>query len=89
MRCKEHFDRAIQLLNGHRLGIGNKGRSELARGEQDRTEFDSLLKKALEIDPDARPEWRLSNLIMQRRARWLLSREDELFLDPVTEGKSR
>jgi hypothetical protein len=39
-----------------------------------------LLKKALAVDPDARPEWRLMNLVMQRRARWLLSREDELFV---------
>jgi len=39
-----------------------------------------LLKKALAVDADARPEWRLTNLIMQRRARWLLSREDELFV---------
>jgi predicted anti-sigma-YlaC factor YlaD len=39
-----------------------------------------LLKQALAIDPDARPEWRLSNIVMQRRARWLLSREEELFV---------
>ena len=47
---------------------------------QDREEFESLLKKALAVNPDARPEWRLSNIVMQRRARWLLSREDELFV---------
>ena len=40
----------------------------------------------LAIDVDARPEWRLANLIMQRRARWLLSREDDLFLDPIGAG---
>ena len=32
--------------------------------------------------PGAKPEWRLVNLVMQRRARWLLSRTDELFLTP-------
>ncbi|MBI1722937.1 MAG: hypothetical protein HYR48_03390, partial [Gemmatimonadetes bacterium] len=36
---------------------------------------------ALAIDPDARLEWRLANLIMQRRALWLLSRAEQLFLD--------
>jgi predicted anti-sigma-YlaC factor YlaD len=46
---------------------------------QDRAEFERLLKRALEIDPDARPEWRLANLVMQRRARWLLARTDSLF----------
>ena len=30
---------------------------------------------------ESRPEWRLANLVMQRRARWLLSRADELFLN--------
>ena len=45
---------------------------------QDRAEFESMLKRALAIDADARPEWRLQNLIVQRRARWLLSREDDL-----------
>ncbi len=43
--------------------------------------LDSALKRALEIDADAKPEWRLSNLVMQRRARWLLSRADQLFLE--------
>jgi predicted anti-sigma-YlaC factor YlaD len=47
---------------------------------QHRAEFDSLLSRALAIDPDGKPEWRLTNLIMQRRARWLLSRADDLFL---------
>jgi len=29
---------------------------------------------------DARPEWRLVNTIMQRRAKWLLGRMDDLIL---------
>jgi predicted anti-sigma-YlaC factor YlaD len=41
----------------------------------------SLLERALRIDPDARPEWRLANLVVQRRARWLLARIDLLFAD--------
>ncbi len=89
VRCKEHFDRAIQLSAGQLASPFVSYAETVSIQKQNRTEFDSLLNKALEIDPDARPEWRLSNLIMQRRARWLLSREDELFLDPVTEGKSR
>ena len=49
------------------------------QARQDRIEFESMLQKALHIDPDARKEWRLANLIMQRRARWLLGRVDDLF----------
>ena len=49
--------------------------------KQDRAEFKSLLERALAIDPDAKPEWRLENMVMQRRARWLLARADELFVE--------
>ena len=48
-----------------------------------------MLHNALQIDVNAKPEWRLSNLIMQKRARWLLFREDELFLEEGTNGGSR
>ena len=37
----------------------------------------------LAIHPDEFPPVRLANLIMQRRARWLLSRTDKLFLPPL------
>jgi len=49
--------------------------------KQDRAEFQSLLNHALTIDADVKPEWRLENLVMQRRARWLLARVDELFVE--------
>ena len=48
---------------------------------QDRAGFRNLLERALQIDPDQDPEKRLANLIAQRRARWLLGRIDELFLE--------
>jgi predicted anti-sigma-YlaC factor YlaD len=58
--------------------------------KQDLKEFESLLHRALAINPDAKPQWRLDNLIMQRRANWLLSRTDELFLhrEPAEKAKS-
>jgi len=40
-----------------------------------------LLRRAMAIDADAKPEWRLLNLVTQRRAKWLLSRTDQLFLN--------
>jgi predicted anti-sigma-YlaC factor YlaD len=48
---------------------------------QDLKQFESLLQRALAIDVDARPEWRLVNLVTQRRAKWLLARTDQLFLN--------
>jgi predicted anti-sigma-YlaC factor YlaD len=58
--------------------------------KQDLEQFETLLHRALAINPDAKPEWRLVNLVMQRRAKWLLSRTDQLFLRaaPAEEKKS-
>jgi predicted anti-sigma-YlaC factor YlaD len=49
--------------------------------EQNRAEYQHLLEQALVIDVDTRPEWRLANLVMQRRAHWLLAHTDDLFLE--------
>ena len=48
---------------------------------QDRTEFKRLLAQALAIEVDRAPEYRLANLVAQKRAGWLLSRADELFIE--------
>jgi predicted anti-sigma-YlaC factor YlaD len=48
---------------------------------QDRAEFESLLDRALAVDADAAPEYRLANLIAQRRAAWLRTRVDDLFFE--------
>jgi hypothetical protein len=33
------------------------------------------------VDPSAAPDMRLANLLYQKRARWLLGRADELFVE--------
>jgi predicted anti-sigma-YlaC factor YlaD len=43
-----------------------------------------MIERALAIDPDRQPAHRLTNLVAQHRARWLLSRVDELFLEPAS-----
>ena len=48
---------------------------------QNRTEFRTLLEKALAVDADKVPTRRLETLIVQQRARSLLQREDDLFID--------
>ena len=88
-RCKEHFDRAVRLSDGQLASPYVSFAESVSIQKQNRQEFESLLHQALAVDPDAHPEWRLSNLIMQRRARWLLSREDELFLEPTSAGVSQ
>jgi predicted anti-sigma-YlaC factor YlaD len=80
VRSREHFDRAVTLTHGQLAAPYVALAETVSVQKQNAAEFESLLKKALAIDPDARPEWRLNNLVTQKRARWLLSREDELIL---------
>jgi predicted anti-sigma-YlaC factor YlaD len=80
-RQRQHFQRAVQLSDGEQAGPYVALAEGVCIQKQNRQEFDSLLKKALAIDVNKRPEWRLQNLIMQRRAQWLLSRESDLFVE--------
>jgi predicted anti-sigma-YlaC factor YlaD len=49
---------------------------------QDRKEFLELLDRALAFDARGEaPEFRLANLVAQRKARWLKGRVDDLFLE--------
>ncbi|HEV8581003.1 MAG TPA: TRAP transporter TatT component family protein [Thermoanaerobaculia bacterium] len=80
-RAREHLDRALALAQGRRAGPLVSFAESVAVAAQDRAEFERLLEAALAIDPDAAPEQRLANLIAQRRARWLLSRKDDLFIE--------
>ncbi len=79
-RARKHFDRALALSGGHQAGPFVSLAESVSVARQDRREFRSMLEKALAVDVNAKPEYRLANLIMQRRARWLLLRIDELFL---------
>jgi hypothetical protein len=81
-RARVHFDRAVSLTGGQLAGPFVAYAEAVDVPRQDRAEFQAMLQKALSLDPDARKAWRLANLIMQRRARWLLTRVDDLFLEP-------
>jgi predicted anti-sigma-YlaC factor YlaD len=80
-RVRFHFNRAIELTEGKMAGPYVALAEAICIQKQDRKEFESLLKQALAIDVDQRPQWRLANLIAQRRAEWLMSRSGELFVE--------
>lgn len=86
-RAKGHFDRALELSGGRLAGPFVSYAESVCVQKQDGRQFKELLERALAIDADAHPESRLVNLIMQRRARWLLSRQEDLFLAPPTPAK--
>jgi predicted anti-sigma-YlaC factor YlaD len=87
-RSRLHFDRQVELTGGLLASPFVSLAETVSVSKQDRGEFDSLLKRALAIDPGAKPQWRLTNIVMQRRARWLLSREDDLFLSDKPEAQN-
>lgn len=79
-RAEQHFNRALALGGGSQASALVAFAEAVCVQRQDRARFQVLLTQALAIDPDAQPESRLLNLVMQRRARWLLARIDDLFL---------
>jgi predicted anti-sigma-YlaC factor YlaD len=80
-RARLHFQRAVDLSEEMMAAPLVAMAENVSVSTQEREEFMDLLNRALAIDVDTRPEWRLSNLVMQRRASWLLSRMDDLFLE--------
>ena len=80
-KAREHLDRALQLAQGRRAGPLVSFAETVDVATQDRAEFERLLQQALAIDVNAAPEQRLANVIAQRRARWLLGRADDLFIE--------
>ena len=79
-RARAHFEQAMVLSGGSDASPLVALAEAVAVQQQNVKEFESLLNRALAITPDTHPDTRLQNLIMQRRARWLLSRKTELFL---------
>lgn len=80
-RARFHFQRAVELQGGRRASPFVSLAETVCVQEQNRAEFVALLERALAIDPATTPRNRLGNVAMQERARWLLSRVDELFLE--------
>jgi len=80
-RARNHFDRAVGLSRGGRAAPLVSFAESISVGSQNRKEFESLLRRALAIDLDAFPDQRLANALAQKRARWLLGRIGDLFLE--------
>jgi predicted anti-sigma-YlaC factor YlaD len=80
-RARRHFERALELTGGLHAAPYVTLAESVSIAEHNRNEFEQLLARALKVDTTLRPEWRLVNMVMQRRARWLLARTDKLFAD--------
>ena len=78
-RAREHFAKAIEINKGKKVST-YLSLAAIAQGKQDVNEFKELIAKALAIDVDKYPESRLSNIIFQRRAKYMLDNIDDFFL---------
>jgi TRAP transporter T-component len=78
-RAKQHFDRALEFGKGRQVGPYVSYAESVLVPAKDRAQFEAMLKQALAVDVNAEVDSRLRNLVLQRRARWLLSRADKLF----------
>ena len=88
-RVRSYYEEALKLSGGRRAGVYVSYAENSCLERQKRAEFQTVLEQALKIDPDQDRENRLVNLVAQRRARWLLSRIDELFLETRAPGGQR
>ena len=80
-RARGHFARAVALSKDTKASPYVTLATTVSVLKQDRGEFETLLNRALEFDPDRDPSQRLVTIVLQRKARALLEREDEFFLD--------
>ncbi len=73
------FRRAAELSDGQRASLYVDYAVAAAIPSQNRELFGKMLDRALAIDADEFEQYRLLNLLAQRRAVWLRSRTDDLF----------
>jgi hypothetical protein len=80
-RARGHFARAVALSNDTKASPYVTLATSVSVLKQDRVEFVALLNRALELDPARDPSQRLAAIVLQRKARALLDRADEFFVD--------
>lgn len=80
-RARGHFARAVALSKDTKASPYVTLATTVSVLRQDRGEFVALLNRALEFDPARDPSQRLAAIVLQRKARALLDRADEFFID--------
>jgi len=79
--ARKHFARAVELSGDKSVSPYMTLAQSVSVMKQDRAEFRRLLEHVLAADPDRDPANRLATIVLQRKARALLERQDEFFLD--------
>jgi len=79
--ARRHFERAVAISGDRRASPYVTLAQSVSVLQQDRAEFRRLLEHALQFDPDKDPSQRLATIVIQRKAKSLLERESDFFLD--------
>ena len=80
-KALEHYQEALRLSRGKKASPHATYAESICIPEQDRAAFTASLEKALAVDATAPNDQRLVNILVQKRARWLLERVDEYFIE--------
>ena len=80
-KARAYYRRASELSKGRRCSTWLTWAENISISEQNRQEFEEMMERILAFDVSSSPEYRLMNLLTQRRARSLQERIDELFLE--------
>ncbi len=80
-KALEHYHKSVELSKGLKASPYVTYAESVTVREQDRAAFKAALQKALAVDATRPNDQRLVNILMQKRARWLLPRVDEYFIE--------
>jgi predicted anti-sigma-YlaC factor YlaD len=80
-KALEHYEKAVELSQGLRASPYVTYAESICVPEQDRAAFIAALEQALAVDATQPNAQRLVNILMQKRASWLLPRVDEYFIE--------
>ncbi|MCL1926616.1 MAG: TRAP transporter TatT component family protein [Syntrophorhabdaceae bacterium] len=81
-KARRHFERAMELSGERKVSPLVSYAETISVRTQNKKEFLELLDRALRFNArESAPEFRMANLVAQRRARWLKGRADDLFLE--------
>lgn len=79
-RGKQHREQIAACGGADKIGPLVSWAASVSVRKQDKAEFEKLLKEALAFDVEKAPEFKLANILSQRRAQRLLDKADDLFL---------
>jgi predicted anti-sigma-YlaC factor YlaD len=80
-KAREELQKARALSGNKKLAPLVSFAESVLVDQQKKAEFEKLLQEVLAFDVDSAPDFRLTNTLAQRRARWLLGRISDLFAE--------